>query len=406
MDDEVHSDGEAQDGVSAGPDPAEGHAPTSQEQVPPGPVAGASYPSYAPPVPTYAAPAGYAPPPAYGAPPFGPTGAYVPPYAQPPGYAASGPYAPTGGWVPPGADPAMGPYAASGPATGPYVPPYRPGVYHHEPQGWQPPPQPPETVAVRSQDGPSHPVRQGALIALVIVVVVGVGFAIGALLAPSNPKTTAVGLVKSATTAAENAGTFHYVELSTSAGTPNDITGDAAPHSGRQTITALGAAGRDVFDLRLVKGVVYFRGNRAAVIDQLGVPAGKAAAVVSHWVSIHKGQGAYKTFAAGITTTSNLSQVPQTFVPTSSAEVAGSSPASTRILGALYAGKGKPAVGAAAMVITKSSSLPQSFAGEAVGTGGRLSLSWTFSQWHQKVVVVVPPNAVPYASLGAKAPAK
>jgi hypothetical protein len=250
-------------------------------------------------------------------------------------------------------------------------------------------------------------VRRGFLIALVVVVVVGVGFGIGALLAPSSPKTTAVGLVKSSTAAAEAAGTFHYVELSTSDGTPNDITGDAAPDSGRQTITALGAAGRDVFDLRLVSGIVYFRGNRAAVIDQLGVPAAKALAVADHWVSLHKGQGPYKTFAAGITTSSNLSQLPQTFVPASSQDVAGSSPPATRILGALYAGKGRPAVGAAALVITKSSSLPQTMAGEAVGTGGtRLSLSWTFSRWHKKVTVVAPPGALPYPSIGATKPAK
>jgi hypothetical protein len=244
-------------------------------------------------------------------------------------------------------------------------------------------------------------------VVVVVVVVIGVGFGIGALLAPSSPKTTAVGLVRSATAAAEDAGTFHYVELSTSDGTPNNITGDAAPDTGRQTITTLGAAGRDVFDLRLVSGVVYFRGNRAAVIDQLGVPAGKASAVVDHWVSIHKGEGAYKTFAAGITTSSNLSQLPQTFVPASSHDVAGSSPATTRVLGALFAGKGRPAVGAASLLIVKSNSLPQSMNGEAVGTGGaRLALSWTFSRWRQKVTVVAPAGAVPYSSIGASKPSK
>jgi hypothetical protein len=386
---------------------AEGSVPDASAPVEPPPAPPsfapptAVSPAYAPPVPTYAAPSGYRAPSPYGTPPFGPTGSFVPPYAMPPGAPGHGPYGPTGGWVPPGADPTLGPYTASAPTTGRYVPPYASGVYQHEPQGWQPPSQPPETVAVRSTGERRHAFRQGFLIALVIVVVVGVGFTVGALLAPGSPKTTAVGLVKSSLSAGAQAGTFHYVELSTTNGSPNDITGDAAPDSGRQTITAAGASGRDVFDLRLLKGVVYFRGNRAAVIDQLGVPAGKAAPVVAKWVSIHKGQGAYKTFAAGITTSSNLSQVPRTFVAMSSDDVAGSSPPATRIQGALNAGKNKPAVGSAAYVVDTASTLPKSLDGEAVGTGGQLSLSWTFSAWHQKVVVVAPAGAVPYASVGA-----
>ena len=266
---------------------------------------------------------------------------------------------------------------------------------------------PPGTVVVRSQEDRSRSARRGLLIALVVVVVIGVGFAIGALLAPASPKTAAVGLVKSSTAAAEQAGTFHYVEISTNDGSINRIRGDAAPDSGRQTITARGKAGLDVFDLRLVSGVVYFRGNRAAVIDQLGVPTGKAAAVVDRWVAIHKGQGAYKTFAAGITTSSNISQLTDTFVPTSSQDITGSSPPATRVLGALFAGKGKPSVGAAALVVTKSSSLPQSMTGAAVGTDGtRLSLTWTFSRWHQKVMVAAPAGALPYSSIGATTPTK
>ena len=64
-------------------------------------------------------------------------------------------------------------------------------------------------------------------------------------------------------------------------------------------------------------------------------------------------------------------------------------------------------MGAAALVVTKSSSLPQSMAGEAVGTSGtRLSLTWTFDSWHQKVTVVAPSGALAYSSIGATTPTK
>jgi hypothetical protein len=237
---------------------------------------------------------------------------------------------------------------------------------------------------------------------VVVVVVAGAGFWIGALLAPTGPK-SASSLFKSALAAAESSGSFHYTELSTTDGTPDDITGDAGPDGGRQVITTTGSSGRDVFDLRLVKGVVYFRGNRPAVIDQLGVTATKAGADVDRWVAVRKGEAPYATFAAGITASSNLSQLPKTFVPATSAKASGT----TRIDGGLDAGKNRAAVGTADMVIDSATSLPESLDAQASGTdNARVDLQWTFSHWGETVKVTAPPKAVAYSSLGAKAPSK
>ena len=199
------------------------------------------------------------------------------------------------------------------------------------------------------------------------------------------------------------AGSFHYVELSTNDGTPEAITGFAGPTNGRQTITQRGASGINVFNERLVDGVVYFRGNRAAVIDQLGVPTARATTAANRWVRLVKGYALYQTFADGITAKSNLSQLPTTFAPRTVEAVSGTS--TTRISGGLKEGKNHAAIGTAVLVVATSSSLPKSFAAQAVGTNdARLRLSWTFNQWHHPVQVVVPSGAVPYSSLGATPP--
>jgi len=212
--------------------------------------------------------------------------------------------------------------------------------------------------------------------------------------------------MSTAVTSATSAGTFSYVERSTTDGVADDIVGVAAPDTGRQVIAESGASGTDVFDLRLVDGVVYFRGNEAAVVDQLGVPAAKASQDARRWVTIRRTDTVYKTFEAGITTKSNLSQLPSTFVPLSSAAVPDANPPTTRIAGGISAGKGRSPLGVAVLDVAASSSLPMSFNASAVdpSTGASISLAWTFSHWRERVHVTVPAKTVPYSSLGATPP--
>lgn len=237
-------------------------------------------------------------------------------------------------------------------------------------------------------------------------------------------------LTKSSVAAGISAGTVRYVELSTTNGVRDDISGSAAPTGGTQEITETAASGLNYFDLRLVKGIVYFRGNKPALIDQLGLTAAKATSYVNRWVSVRKGEKPYKTFADGITTKSNLSQLTSLFVADSSGSApansqaasseatssssADPSPASSQaasyqltsappdtvITGKLFDGKGHPPIGTARLTVSTASLLPQSFAALAVGgNGARLTLSWRFSDWHKAVRVKAPSGAVSYSSL-------
>lgn len=257
--------------------------------------------------------------------------------------------------------------------------------------------------------------RRGVAFVGVLILAVGAGIGIGAAIAPTSPATVASSLVNRAIASATKAGTYHYVELSTTLGAPDDIKGDAAPNGGRQVIKERCSPVRSdttnrtsIFDLRLVHGVVYFNGNLVAVVDELGVPATHATAVVGKWVKVVKGETTlYKTFEEGITTSSNASELRTVFIPLSSRSVPGSSPASTEVLGGLFrTTKTNSTVGTAALVMDTSSGLPRTFRASAVVQTGRETLTWKFSSYGEKVHVVAPPHWVSYSSLHAKLPAK
>ena len=286
------------------------------------------------------------------------------------------------------------PYGQQAYFGGPPQPPY--GTYQSQPFGWPYVPSAPR----RTPEERRKRTRRAFTFAAVLVLAVGTGIGIGAAIAPTNPTTVARALVSSSVAAVQHAGTFRYSELSTTLGVPDNIIGVAAPHGGRQLITERCTSGTNVFDLRLVNGIVYFKGNDPAVVDQLGVSAATAGAEVGKWVKVTKGESPYRSFSLGITTKSNISQLTSTFL----AEKSRANSTTTDIFGGLN-DHGKP-IGTATLVITSASKLPRSFNASKVATAGRISLAWTFGHFGQAVHVSAPSKAVAYSSLHTKAPPK
>jgi hypothetical protein len=295
---------------------------------------------------------------------------------------------------------------------------YSPGAYG-QPQG--PPPYSWPYVPPRPSRPPLSPeersrrTRRALAFAGVLLVAVGAGVGIGAAIAPTSPAVVARALVSRAVTSATGVGTYHYVELSSVLGAPDDIKGDAAPNSGQQLIRQQCRPVRSattertsIFQLRLVHGVVYFRGNIVAIVDELGVAASRATSLAGRWVKVVKGDKPYTTFEVGITARSNASQLRSAIIPFASRTVPGSSPPSAEVVGAaLRTKKTNQMLGSAVLVIDTSTGRPRSLRGGAVLQGTqRYTVTWTFSRYHEKVHVVAPPHSVPYSTLHAKPPAK
>ena len=315
------------------------------------------------------------------------------------------------------------PYQHQNPYQNPYQTTGTPSGYPRDPYGQRQAPLPYSWpyVPPRPARPPLSPEERGRrnrralAFAGVLLVAIGAGIGIGAAIAPTSPAVAARALVRRAVASARSAGTYHYVELSSVLGAPDDIKGDAAPNGGQQFIRQQCRPVRSattnrtsIFELRLVQGVVYFRGNLVAVVDELGVPAPRATSLPGTWVEVVKGDKPYRTFEVGITTGSNASQLRSAIIPSASRPLAGSSPPSEEVVGAaLRTSRSHKTEGSAVLVIDTSTGLPRSLRGGVVLQGTqRYTVTWTFSRYHEKVHVVAPPHPVPYSTLHAKPPAK
>ncbi len=306
-----------------------------------------------------------------------------------------------------------GPYQSTqhpyGSPQNPYGAPQSPPPYNWP---YLPPPAPRPPLSPEER---RRRTRRGLALAAVLVLAAGAGIGIGAAVAPTSPSTLASTLLSHAITSATKAGTYHYVDLTSAAGAPYDIKGDAAPNGGQQVIkercSPVGSGTGDrtsIYDLRLVHGVVYFQGNVVAVVDVLGVAASRATSLARKWVKVVKGESPYESFEVGITTSSNASELRTTFIPISSRTISGSTPPSTEVVGALFkTPKTKQTSGTAALVLTTSTGRPRLLRGSAAFQDTeRYTLTWTFGGYGEKVHVVAPQNPLSYSSLGAKPPAK
>ena len=357
-------------------------------------------------------PAGYAPP---GYPPqsYGPPPGYPPAGYEPqPGYPPPG-YEPQPSYPPPGYEPqpATGPVPGQGPGTGTgaddpaagiplgYVPSFDLGRAPGGPAAVGPPDWShgmPTTRRSRTSR------RFAVLFTVAVLVAIGAGVGIGAAIAPTNPASTARSVLNQAIAAGTAAGSFHYVEQSTGGGPAETIAGDAAPNGGSQTITQ----GSDQFDLRLVNGAVYFKGNASAMADQLGAPTAIATKDAGRWVSVPKSTGSlYSGFAVGITAKSNLSQINDTVEPLTVTTVGSGSGARTVVLGHMKIGTSGTA-GTTRVVLNAATHLPENVSGNASvpNAGVTETVQWSFDHWHQHVSVSAPSGALPYSSLGATPP--
>lgn len=233
------------------------------------------------------------------------------------------------------------------------------------------------------------------MMAAIVTVAMGAGIGIGALVA--KKATTAIAQTKfsSVMKASDNALWFHYAEYSTTGGNLDNIIGTAGPTSGVQLITQAGASGTDIFTLHLANGIVYFNGNQAAVLDQLDVLAATATVVAGKWISLSSSDAPYRDFEVGITSKSNLSQIPATF---RALGVGRSATGVDSLVGAIPSSKSHTS-GSGTLRYHHSTSLLVSLNEHASLTGGTIVLDWQFLRWGKHFSVLAPSGSVPYSSL-------
>jgi hypothetical protein len=208
-------------------------------------------------------------------------------------------------------------------------------------------------------------------------------------------------LYQKAMVATRGSAGVHYVAVTSGAGSQKTI-GDAGQSEGTQTITVDSTFGAEQFTLLLVKGVVYFQGNTAAIEDQLGVPAANAAALNGKWVSVSSGDGPYTVLQPGITTADQAKEMPLLATSTQSVTASGGI-AATRIKGTVPAQSNIPA-GTGYLDVTPSANLPIVYVSTITAGSLTVTSTVTFSAWGTAPAPAAPSGAVAWSTLGASPP--
>ena len=291
-----------------------------------------------------------------------------------------------------------------------------------------PPPAPPEAYAV-------PPVRAGRrerMVIAAIVAVILVPAAVGGILiarlprdpggisastaapvstqpsatspVPTQPNTTAVTpaqtLYGQAIAATRASAGFHYVATSDGPDSQT-ITGDAGKAGGRQVITVTSSFGSEQFTLMLLKGTVFFQGNRPALEDQLGVAAASAAGLAGRWISVSSADGPYQTLAAGITVSDQASET--ALRPTSTSSVTNGGTPATRIAGTVPPLQGAPG-GTGYLDTSPTTHLPIRYVSTLAASGISVTNTVTFTNWGTAPSVTAPSPNVAWATLGVASP--
>jgi hypothetical protein len=312
------------------------------------------------------------------------------------------------------------PDPASGPNDPGWVFPPR-TTWVDPPGGWVAPPPDPTTahpLAGPGLDGHgsngtaprSHPRRRrrarAAVAVLAALVLAGAAIGVGVAAAgsgtsPSPSTGTARTLLHQAEVAAGAAGTFHYVAIS-EGGTSNQTTaGVAGRVSGTQDITADSSAfGTERFSLRLVNDVVYFKGNTAAVEDQLGVSSAAAAAAhAQRWIAVQRSDAPYAALAAGMTADSALGQI--AIAARTTTAIGNGGARIWRIAGGIPDQQGQSVSGRAHLDLDGTTKLPLSYVSTESSGGQQNHSTFTFSHWGATVSVPIPPDTVPFSSVSS-----
>lgn len=229
-----------------------------------------------------------------------------------------------------------------------------------------------------------------------VVLAAGAGIGIGAAIAPGNPVASAKAAVRKALAAGERAGSYRYAQLSSVNGVPDNIVGYADRTGGRQRITD----GSAVSTLLLVHGVVYFKGNKSAMVSDLGAPTAVAIRDAGKWVSVPASAGVYTSLADGITTASNLSEIRSLITESS---VSSGPHGTTVVHGKLVVGAGVAPTGTASFTIA-STGLPARIDAHGTVDGVATSYTWTFDHWGSTQHITAPTSPIPYSTLGATPP--
>jgi hypothetical protein len=203
--------------------------------------------------------------------------------------------------------------------------------------------------------------------------------------------------------AALEAGDSVHIAISTTTSQETVTCSDEATAGGGWHVMTTGTGGH--VSIVLIGAVGYVAGNAAGLVSLMRLPGPEAHLEAGQWVSVRPGQrmgaSGYGDITGGITLSSVASEVTPTgpLTLTAPATIAGQQ--AIGVQGRAPASMQLPPGARATLYVSTSDARPLRY--EVSGVGGYADRI-TFSNWGQRVLLVVPPHAIPATQLQVPTP--
>jgi hypothetical protein len=240
---------------------------------------------------------------------------------------------------------------------------------------------------------------------MILVATVGTTLVLGPGLAGAATGTAAQ-VLASAGAAAKGEPSFHYLATDSQSGLSVTIAGDVSKSEGTQTITANTNGQVGHVTVTLIDGSAYFRGDAAGLHNFMQLSAALAAEYTNQWISLSSSDPGFAAIAAGLTTSTALSQV-GIGKPLTLRGVAKKMGQQVLTIGGTNRGTPSGATKPVTIPVrlyVKASGTPLPVLYSARWGAGKHAdvQSVSFSRWKEPVHVIAPADAVPMSSLGGK----
>jgi hypothetical protein len=214
--------------------------------------------------------------------------------------------------------------------------------------------------------------------------------------AASKPLTAAQ-LVAKAVSAANTAGSMHFVDRSTASKVVTTLTGAVSAPTAAEALTGTGQPPLQVI---LLSGIAYINAGSQVLQSTLGLPAAASTANAGKWISVQSGDSAFSQIAPQLTISSELNS----YIPTSHLhigkieKVAGHRviPVSGRPASSVAKGN----TGAVALLISPNAPyLPVGGSLVLSKKGSTLHEVAVFTDWGQQITVNAPTTSTAFSTL-------
>ncbi|HEY5024860.1 MAG TPA: hypothetical protein VII76_07775 [Acidimicrobiales bacterium] len=210
---------------------------------------------------------------------------------------------------------------------------------------------------------------------------------------------TAAQIIKAATTAAQKAGSAHYVLSAVEGTSSQTISGDASSTEGQQAVSQ----GSQHIQVVYVGGVAYVQGNAAGLNSAMGFATTVATKYANKWIAVHSTDALFKSIVSAVTLAGTIAQLDPSGALTLTAPKTVAGRQAVGVKGGLPGPAQTGVTGATTLYVAASDPTePLEISGTAAQGTQHVVDTGTFTNWGKALNLTAPSGAVAFSSVPTK----